>query len=690
MLIPSSTSKPRLVALLITCAVVVAAAWGSASPSGNASTVTTISGTTSMAQELVIPAGHVLRFDPDKDSTLEIAGNVVVRGVLEMRPRPGVTHTLRFVDVDESLFVGGGMEVLGSDRGLWVMGDGRLDVVGEKKTGWNRTGIDPTWKATDELLVSPTATDDHGETGFQPFSLGSPVPQADPTLPPAEVLNLTRSVRIEGTDGGRSHVFIMSSAPQTIRYAQFRHMGPRQPTEDGYTEGVPGRYPLHFHHSGDGSRGSIVEGNVVRESGNRAFVPHASHGVILRDNIAYDVFDTPYWWDPGDEQASHDSLWEHNLAGHVRSDPVFRGYTMSGFHFGRGDGNVANSNAAVGVLGNKNCSGFHWPSQGSGLWEFNANVAHNNKCHGIFVWQNSSPNHHINDFVAYRNRFAGVSHGAYTNNYVYTDLYLHSNGEAGIVSHAFSHFPRHGLLPQTWSCVTVVGSPLALSIAVSNAPQDGAPAQFEYLVVTGTPTFASVEEAAAKNGQTLDTRASFAHQDRSCGTFVDDNESALEPYIEAIAAAGITHGCNPPSGNRFCPGQAVTRGEMAAFLVRAFGLPPASRDYFDDDDGQWYEDEVNAVAAAGITLGVSPNSYAPQAQVTRAQMASFLARAMELPGGAPDAFADDDGNPHEQDIDALAAAGVTTGTSAAHFSPHSPVTREQMAAFLARATGLLD
>jgi hypothetical protein len=188
---------------------------------------------------------------------------------------------------------------------------------------------------------------------------------------------------------------------------------------------------MHFHHAGDGARGSIVEGNVVRESGNRAFVPHASHGVILRDNIAYDVFDTPYWWDPGDEHASHDSLWEHNLAAMCASDPVFRGFTMSGFHFGRGDGNVANSNAAVGVLGNKNCSGFHWPSQGSGLWEFNANVAHNNKCHGIFVWQNSSPNHHINDFVAYRNRFAGVSHGAYKNNYVYTDLYLHSNGEAG-------------------------------------------------------------------------------------------------------------------------------------------------------------------------------------------------------------------------------------------------------------------
>jgi hypothetical protein len=40
-------------------------------------------------------------------------------------------------------------------------------------------------------------------------------------------------------------------------------------------------------------------------------------------------------------------------------------------------------------------------------------------------------------------------------------------------------------------------------------------------------------------------------------------------WIEQLAAEGITAGCTP---NRFCPGQAVTRAEMAAFLVRTFGL----------------------------------------------------------------------------------------------------------------------
>jgi hypothetical protein len=55
------------------------------------------------------------------------------------------------------------------------------------------------------------------------------------------------------------------------------------------------------------------------------------------------------------------------------------------------------------------------------------------------------------------------------------------------------------------------------------------------------------------------------------GTFTDDNGNVHEPNIEAIAAEGITFGCNPPENTKYCPGDAVTRGQMAAFLDRAFG-----------------------------------------------------------------------------------------------------------------------
>ncbi len=52
-------------------------------------------------------------------------------------------------------------------------------------------------------------------------------------------------------------------------------------------------------------------------------------------------------------------------------------------------------------------------------------------------------------------------------------------------------------------------------------------------------------------------------------TFIDDNTSIFEADIEALAASGITKGCNPPTNNLFCPSALVTRAQMAAFLHRA-------------------------------------------------------------------------------------------------------------------------
>jgi hypothetical protein len=483
-------------------------------PPAAAQLVTVLSGSVSFSGSLTVQIGQILRFDPNAHTTVEITGNLVVLGTLEMKPAPGIQHTLKFVGVNESAFVGGGTKVLESDRGLWVMGSGRLDLVGDTKAGWNRTGSDPTWKATDELKVAPTALGDYGGQGFASFAMGSPVPQADPSVPKAEVINLTRSVHIQGTPSGRSHVFILSTVPQTIRYVEFRYLGPRQPAEDG-TVGVMGRYPLHFHLAGDGSRGSIVEGNVVRDSGNRAIVPHASHGITVRDNVAYDVFDIPYWWDEND--ISHDSTWEHNFAGFVRVDPPYRGFDNSGFLLGLGERNVSINNAAAGIQGNKQCSGFIWPSSPSGLWGFSGNVAHNNNCSGIFVWQNDDTPHFITDFIAYRNKVAGIDHGAYNNGYIYTNLYLFQNGVAGIINHTFSKGVKPGQSRQTWSCVTVVGSPVGVLLEKSNV-DEGLPILFQNLVGKDTGQLVQVSPEALAAGQTLNVRAELVNTGIPCGS----------------------------------------------------------------------------------------------------------------------------------------------------------------------------
>jgi hypothetical protein len=183
--------------------------------------------------------------------------------------------------------------------------------------------------------------------------------------------------------------------------------------------------------------------------------------------------------------------------------------------------------------------------------------------------------------------------------------------------------------------------------------------------------------------------------ERGSGTFVDDDGSTHEGHIEAIAAEGITLGCNPPTNDRFCPDQGVTRAEMAAFLVRSLDLEASDADPFIDDDGRELEADINALAAAGITLGCNPpegDRFCPDDPVTRGQMAAFLVRGFDYTGSETgNRFVDDDDSPFESEIEALASAGVTLGCNPPEgdrFCPEDVVARDQMASFLGRALDL--
>ena len=174
------------------------------------------------------------------------------------------------------------------------------------------------------------------------------------------------------------------------------------------------------------------------------------------------------------------------------------------------------------------------------------------------------------------------------------------------------------------------------------------------------------------------------------GTFTDDNGNPHEGFIEAIAAAGITLGCDA-SGTLYCPSADVSRAQMASFLARSLDLPATGEDYFTDDDGNPHEDNINAVAEAGISLGTGNQRFDPSASVTRAQMASFLARALDgLAEATLDYFTDDDGNSHEDNINIVAANDITLGCDASGslYCPLDAVRRDQMASFLGRALGL--
>ena len=117
--------------------------------------------------------------------------------------------------------------------------------------------------------------------------------------------------------------------------------------------------------------------------------------------------------------------------------------------------------------------------------------------------------------------------------------------------------------------------------------------------------------------------------------FTDVSDTNIfSSHIEWLALEGITQGCNPPTNDEFCPKDNVTRGQMAAFLVRALGLTDdGGGNHFIDDDGSVFEANIDKLFTAGITAGCNPptnDEFCPNDNVTREQMAAFLRRALDV------------------------------------------------------------
>lgn len=165
--------------------------------------------------------------------------------------------------------------------------------------------------------------------------------------------------------------------------------------------------------------------------------------------------------------------------------------------------------------------------------------------------------------------------------------------------------------------------------------------------------------------------------------------------ISNIAYRQITLGCG---GGFYCPNDFVTRGQMAAFIIRSLGefdppTPPTQRfaDVLPND--QFYA-FIDRMAALGITLGCGGGNYCPNDFVTRGQMAAFIIRGVGIPNPptpATQRFTDvPPDNSFYGFIEQMALRGVSAGCSATTYCPNDFVTRSQMAAFLVRGFGLTD
>ena len=126
--------------------------------------------------------------------------------------------------------------------------------------------------------------------------------------------------------------------------------------------------------------------------------------------------------------------------------------------------------------------------------------------------------------------------------------------------------------------------------------------------------------------------------------FVDVLESSPEAQaIACIYALGITTGTSPTT---YSPGADVSRAQMASFLARLYkattgtDAPVADTPFTDVATTSSAYNDIGRIYGLGITTGTTPTTYSPGANVNRAQMASFLARLYKATTGTDAPVAD--------------------------------------------------
>ncbi len=169
-------------------------------------------------------------------------------------------------------------------------------------------------------------------------------------------------------------------------------------------------------------------------------------------------------------------------------------------------------------------------------------------------------------------------------------------------------------------------------------------------------------------------------------------------YVESLYNAGVTSGCytEPPY---FCPANRVTRAQMAVFLLRAKHgptyVPPAASgaSFLDVPKTYWAAAWIEQLAREGATGGCGGGNYCPGDAVSRDQMAVFLLRTKYGSGYTPPAatgmFKDVPKTYWAAAwIEQLAREGITGGCGGGNFCPKTVVDRAQMSVFLMAAFDL--
>lgn len=174
-------------------------------------------------------------------------------------------------------------------------------------------------------------------------------------------------------------------------------------------------------------------------------------------------------------------------------------------------------------------------------------------------------------------------------------------------------------------------------------------------------------------------------------TFVDVEKHWSKEFVNILASKLIIEG---KTKDAFAPNDQITRAEFATLLVKALGLPAGGKaDFTDVPSSAWYAGYVGAAVEAGIVSGYTDNTFKPNANISRQDMAVMISNALAAAGKAEKVTAVDSKLAKFADSAQIASyakesvakavqAGIITGRSADSFAPKANATRAEGATMI--------
>ncbi len=190
-------------------------------------------------------------------------------------------------------------------------------------------------------------------------------------------------------------------------------------------------------------------------------------------------------------------------------------------------------------------------------------------------------------------------------------------------------------------------------------------------------------------------------------TDLGQESNSTRETILCLVGTGLTKGT---TSTTYSPAGTVTRRQMALFVKRladlldrletgAAPLAPlpaydGTSDYSDVATSDSGAAAIGQLSQARIVGGFPDGTFRPNEPVSRRQMAAFINRLQDVISGDPytttkDYFSDDQGDPGEDDLNALASVGIFQGDGQGHVAPGASLSRRQMANVLLRDAQVL-